>query len=73
MRPQLAALTVPTLVVQGKEDPTMSWRAAKITAEAIPGAKFVLYPGVGHDLPKEIWPELLDELAALAPTGDRCG
>jgi pimeloyl-ACP methyl ester carboxylesterase len=64
MRPQLATLTIPTLVVQGEADPMMSWRSAKITADAIPGARFHLYPGVGHDLPREIWPEVLDEIAA---------
>jgi pimeloyl-ACP methyl ester carboxylesterase len=66
LRPQLAAPNIPTLVVQGEADPMMSWRAAKITADAIPGARFRLYPGVGHDLPKQIWPEVLDEIVATA-------
>jgi pimeloyl-ACP methyl ester carboxylesterase len=72
MRPKLATLAIPTLVVQGKDDPMMSWRAAKITADAIPGARFQLYPGVGHDLPREIWPEVLDLIAATAhrPAGE---
>lgn len=66
LRPQLATLAIPTLVVQGAADPMMSWRAAKITADAIRGARFRLYPGVGHDLPREIWPDVLDEITALA-------
>lgn len=68
LRPQLATLEIPTLVVQGRADPIMSWKAAKITADAIPGARFLLYPEVGHDLPREIWPEVLDEIAAIVPT-----
>jgi pimeloyl-ACP methyl ester carboxylesterase len=72
LRPQLATLTTPALVIQGRADPLMSWKAAKITADAIPGARFQLYPGVGHDLPKEIWPDVLDQITALAqqPTVD---
>jgi pimeloyl-ACP methyl ester carboxylesterase len=66
LRPQLAKLEVPTLVVQGEADPMMSWRAGKIVADAIPGAKFLLLPGVGHELPRTVWPMVLDEIAAVA-------
>jgi pimeloyl-ACP methyl ester carboxylesterase len=66
LRRQLAALDIPTLVVEGEADPMMSWRAAKIVADAIPGAKFLLLPGVGHELPRAVWPMVLDEIAALA-------
>lgn len=66
LRRQLAKLTMPTLVVQGAADPMMSWRAAKIVADAIPGAKFLLLPGVGHELPRGVWPLVLDEIAALS-------
>ena len=71
LRPQLATLTMPTLVVQGKADPMQSWRAGKATAGAIPGARFLLYPGVGHDLPREIWPTVIAEIAALTIGTDR--
>lgn len=62
LRQQLAALDIPTLVVQGEADPMMSWRAAKIVADAIPGAKFLLLPGVGHELPRAVWPMVLDKV-----------
>ena len=62
LRRQLATLTVPTLVVQGEADPMMSWRAGKAVADAIPGAKFLLLPGVGHELPRAVWPLFLDEV-----------
>jgi hypothetical protein len=32
------------------------------TAEAIPGAKLVTVPGMGHDLPPELWPQFIDEI-----------
>lgn len=71
LRPQLATLTMPTLVVQGQADPMQSWRAGKATADAIPGSRFLLYPGVGHDLPRAIWPAVIDEITALATATER--
>lgn len=65
LRPALAKLTVPALVVQGRDDPLQSWRAGKAVADAIPGARFLLLPGVGHDLPREVWPTVLDEITAM--------
>jgi pimeloyl-ACP methyl ester carboxylesterase len=65
LRPQLAKLAVPALVVQGEADPMMSWRSARIVADAIPGAVFRLLPAVGHELPRAVWPMVLDEIAAL--------
>ena len=40
-------------------------RAGKEIATAIPGARLVFYPGMGHNLPRELWPAIIDELCAL--------
>jgi pimeloyl-ACP methyl ester carboxylesterase len=70
-RAGLSQVRVPTLVVHGDADPMQSPRAGKATADAIPGARLVTYPGVGHDLvPAPLWPHLLDEIAALAAGAD---
>lgn len=69
-RRELSAVRVPALVIHGEADPLYSMRAARATAEAIPGARFVSYPGVGHDLPREIWPSVIDEISALALRAD---
>ena len=37
-----------------------------ITAAAIDGAQLVLLPGVGHDLPAAVWPQVAGEVRALA-------
>ena len=32
------------------------------TAEAIPGARLVILPGMGHDLPRALWPQVIDAI-----------
>lgn len=72
--PRLAAIDVPTLVIHGEDDPMIRPRAAKEIAAAVPGARLVLYPGMGHNLPRELWPAIVEEFCALAgrtqPTPD---
>lgn len=67
-RPGLAALTVPTLVIHGDADPLVQPEGGRATADAIPGARLVTYPGMGHDLPEPLWPELVGEIAEHART-----
>lgn len=64
-RRELARVKAPTLVVHGEQDPLQSPRAGGATAEAIPGARLRLLPNVGHALPPELWPQVLDELCDL--------
>jgi len=40
------------------------------TAAAIAGARLVILPGVGHDLPAAVWPRVADEVRALADRAD---
>ncbi|WP_232666729.1 alpha/beta fold hydrolase [Pseudonocardia sp. TRM90224] len=63
---RLADVRVPTLVLHGEQDPVVRPSAARATAAAVPGARLVLLPGVGHDLPRELWPQIAGEVAALA-------
>jgi pimeloyl-ACP methyl ester carboxylesterase len=35
------------------------------TAEAIPGAELVVIDGMGHDLPRPLWPTVAERIAAL--------
>jgi pimeloyl-ACP methyl ester carboxylesterase len=66
--PQLRRLRVPTTVIHGTDDPLVPFRGGVATARAIPGAEFVAIPGMGHDLPREIWPRLIE---AVARNSDR--
>jgi pimeloyl-ACP methyl ester carboxylesterase len=63
---RLRQLRVPTTVVHGRSDPLIPFRGGRATAEAIPGARLVAISGMGHDLPREVWPQLVDAVAETA-------
>lgn len=65
-RARLAQVNVPTLVLHGEADPLVKPAAGKDTAEHIPGAKLVTFPGWGHDIPAELIRPLADEITAHA-------
>jgi pimeloyl-ACP methyl ester carboxylesterase len=51
----LPTVTVPTLVMHGSRDTLIDPSGGRRTAELIPGAKFVLIEGMGHDYPPAVW------------------
>lgn len=64
----LGAVTVPTLVVHGLVDPLVRPSGGIATARAVPGSRLVMYPDMGHDLPRSRWGEMA---AALRRNADR--
>ena len=64
--PRLRDLHRPTLVLHGEADPILRPAAGRATAAAVDGARLVTLPGVGHDLPAELWPTVAREVADLA-------
>ncbi len=62
----LRDIRVPTLVMHGRQDPLVNVSGGKALAKAIPGARFVGFDGMGHDLPRALWPRFADEICALA-------
>ncbi|BCJ34659.1 alpha/beta hydrolase [Actinocatenispora thailandica] len=64
--PRLKELRHPTLVLHGEQDPILRVGAGRATARAIDGARLVTYPGVGHDLPAALWPDIAHQVSALA-------
>jgi len=54
----LGAVRVPALVIHGDADTLVHWSGGQRTAEAIPGARFELIDGMGHDYPPPLWPTL---------------
>jgi pimeloyl-ACP methyl ester carboxylesterase len=66
------AITAPTVVLHGSRDPMVRPRNGRGVAAAIPGARFVVVDGMGHDLPEPVWRpivEILTENFARAPIG----
>jgi pimeloyl-ACP methyl ester carboxylesterase len=62
----LRRLDVPAVVIHGKNDPLVPFRAGVATARAIPNADLVAFPGMGHNLPQELWPRYIDALTKNA-------
>jgi pimeloyl-ACP methyl ester carboxylesterase len=56
----LRSVTAPTLVIHGSEDPLLPIAQGQATAEAVPGAELLIIEGMGHSLPAEVWPLLVD-------------
>jgi pimeloyl-ACP methyl ester carboxylesterase len=62
----LGKLTMPTLVIHGENDPLVPPANGRQTAAAVPGARLIMVPGMGHALPEQVWPQLADAIAAVA-------
>jgi pimeloyl-ACP methyl ester carboxylesterase len=63
---QLRGLRMPVTVFHGRDDPLIPFRGGRATADAIPGARLIAIPGMGHDLPRQVWPKLVDAVADTA-------
>ena len=61
----LRNVTTPTLVMHGTEDTLIDISGGRRTAELIPGATFVAIEGMGHDYPRQLWRQWVDEVAAF--------
>jgi pimeloyl-ACP methyl ester carboxylesterase len=59
---ELRRIEAPTLVIHGSADPLVSPSGGRATARAIRGARLMLIEGMGHDLPRAAWPELIDAI-----------
>lgn len=64
--PPISGIHVPALVFCGRDDPIIKPRASQEIAARIPGAELVIYPGMGHSLPEELWFDMVARIAALA-------
>ena len=62
--PGLRRLDLPALVIHGKNDVLVNPSGGRATAKAIPGARLMMVDGMGHDLPRALYPTFVDQIAA---------
>jgi pimeloyl-ACP methyl ester carboxylesterase len=70
---RLRNLRIPVTVIHGDEDRLVMPSGGRATAKAIPGAKLTVLRGMGHDMPRQLWPQIIDAIvenaAAATPAG----
>lgn len=59
----LRSVQVPTLVIHGDQDRLIDPSGGRRTAEVIPGARFELIAGMGHDYPPAFWDRIVGLVA----------
>jgi pimeloyl-ACP methyl ester carboxylesterase len=66
----LGRIKAPTLVIHGTVDKMVRPSGGKATAKAIPGARLMMIEGMGHDLPRGVWPQIIDAVSEHARAAD---
>lgn len=69
--PRLRSLRIPAMVIHGLDDLMVHHSGGRATAAALPGAELLLIPGMGHDLPRELFPEFVKAIRRTADRVDR--
>jgi pimeloyl-ACP methyl ester carboxylesterase len=59
-------ITVPLLAVHGADDPLLRPSGAAALARAVPGGRAVVFPGMGHEIPRRLWAAIADEIVRNA-------
>ena len=66
----VATITAPTLVVHGAEDALLPPPHGAHTAQLIAGSELVVYDSMGHNIPDEVLPKLLQEMTLHMKAAD---
>jgi pimeloyl-ACP methyl ester carboxylesterase len=69
-RRELRAVQAPTLVIHGDADKLVAPSGGRATAKAINGARLLTIAGMGHDLPRAAWPQIIGAIAQHAHAAD---
>ena len=67
----LQHVQIPTAVIHGNRDPLVKPSGGRATAKAIPGARLMMIDGMGHDLPRDLWPTFAQAIDANAKRAGR--
>ena len=63
---RLHGVRVPTLVIHGMDDILVPIENGRMVAAAVPGARMLELEGMGHDIPKRVWPQVIDAIVETA-------
>lgn len=66
----LRSVSVPTLVIHGRDDTLIDLSGGLRTAELVPGANLLVLGDMGHDLPEPLWPVIVDTIVGHAALHD---
>jgi pimeloyl-ACP methyl ester carboxylesterase len=66
----LRRITAPTVVIHGTADRLVRPSGGRATARAIAGSKLVKVNGMGHDMPRAAWDQIV---AAIVDNAQRAG
>ena len=64
---------MPTLVIHGLADPLVRPSGGIATARAVPGSRLLMFPEMGHDMPRARWPEMVAAITQNAARADQSG
>lgn len=64
-RAGLAGVSVPALVIHGQDDPLVPVTGGIDTHEALPNSELCLIDGMGHDLPRALWPQIVEQIGRV--------
>ena len=67
----LHKVQAPTAVIHGTRDPLVKPSGGRATAKAIPGARLMMIDGMGHDLPRDLWPTFAEAIDTNAHRSGR--
>ena len=69
--PGLRGLRMPVAVIHGTKDILVRISGGRAVAAAVPGAQMVEIEGMGHNLPPQVWPQVVDAIADNAARARR--
>jgi pimeloyl-ACP methyl ester carboxylesterase len=64
IRPRLGAISMPTLIIHGANDPIFPLGHAQAMENEIPGARLLVLEGVAHELPRAVWDIVIPAILA---------
>lgn len=67
---EVRRIVAPALVIHGDKDRMVAPSGGRATHQAIVGSKLWVVPGMGHDYPRDLWPDLVQAIVDHAKAAD---